>query len=224
MFVGHQAIGLAGRAKTPRISLGTWFLAINFLDLLFPIFLFLGWERAGIDPGITKLVPIDFEHYPISHSLVGALGWSVAFAVGYLFLARAETDPRARRWGSVLLGAGVFSHWVLDFLVHRPDLPTLPDGSKVGLGLWNVPAVELPLEAGLFVLGTVLYLRATRARDGIGRWALWGLLAFLLLSWLWVMFGPPPPSARALAWTALLGWLVPLWAWWVDRHRTDVAP
>jgi hypothetical protein len=219
MFVGHQAVGLAGRAKTPRISLGTWFLAVQFLDLLWPIFLLLGWEHVRISPGITRLNPLDFYHYPITHSLIGALAWSAAFAAGYLFLGK--TEPQARRRGAVLLGAGVFSHWLLDLVVHRPDLPILPDGPYVGLGLWNVPAVALPLEAALYAGGIVLYRRATRARDAIDRWGLWALLAFLLFIWLSGFFGPPPPDERSLAWFALSGWLIVPWAWWVDRHRSD---
>ncbi len=220
MFVGHEAVGLAGRTVTPRISLGIWFLSVQFLDLLWPIFLLLGWEEVRIAPGITKLTPLDFVNYPITHSLVGALGWSVLFGIGYLALGKAE--PAARRRGAMLLGAGVFSHWILDLLTHRPDLPILPDGPYVGLGLWNVPAVAVTLESALYALGVVVYLRATRARDAIGRWGLWSLLAFLPAAWLSALFGPPPPSERAIAWMGLFGWIVVAWAWWADRHRTQI--
>ena len=121
------------------------------------------------------------------------------------------------------MGAGVFSHWVLDFVVHRPDLPILPRGPYVGLGLWNVPAVGLTLEVGLFAIGIAFYLRATRARDAVGRWGFWSLVAFLLVTWLWGVYGDPPPSPRALAWIALLLWILVPWGWWVDRHRDNVA-
>jgi hypothetical protein len=218
MFVGHQAVGLAGRAKTPGISLGAWFLAVQFLDLLWPIFLLLGWEHVRIVPGITRLCPFDFYDYPISHSLVGALAWSAVFAAGYLIFGKAAAGERRR--GALLLGAGVFSHWLLDLLVHRPDLPILPHGPYVGLGLWNVPAAELLIEGAIYVAGIAIYLRATRARDAIGRWGLWVLLAFLLLIWLAGAFGPPPADVKAVAWGGLVGWLIPLWGWWVDRHRT----
>lgn len=220
MFVGHYAVGLAGRAKTPRISLGTWFLAVQLLDLLWPIFLLLGWEHVRIAPGITKLGSLDFYDYPITHSLVGALGWSVLFGIGYLFLGKTELP--ARRRGALFLAAGVFSHWLLDLLVHRPDMPILPHGPYVGLGLWNVPAVALPLEAALYAVGIVLYLRATRPRDAIGRWGLWSLLALLLFIWLSGFYGPPPPSERVLAWSALSLWIVVPWAWWADRHRSAI--
>ena len=221
MFVGHEAVGLAGRAKTPGISLGTWLLAVQFLDLLWPIFLLLGWEHVRIAPGITRANPLDFYDYPITHSLVGALAWSAVFGAGYLILSKSE--PVARRRGAVLLGAGVLSHWVLDLVVHRPDLPILPRGPYVGLGLWNFPVAELLVELALYAAGIAAYLRATRARDAIGRWGLWSLLAFLLVIWLSGVYGPPPPSERALAWFALVGWLIPLWGWWVDRHRTYAA-
>ncbi|HKI02121.1 MAG TPA: hypothetical protein VKK31_09080 [Thermoanaerobaculia bacterium] len=222
MFVGHYAVGLAGRAKTtaPRISLGTWFLAVQFLDLLWPIFLLLGWEHVRIAPGITRLTPLDFYDYPISHSLAGALAWSVVFAIGYLILGRGGAGPRERRRGALLLGAGVFSHWLLDFLTHRPDLPILPRGPYVGLGLWNVPAVAIALEAVLYGLGAFLYVRATTARDAAGRWGLWILLAILPVFWLAAVFGPPPPDERTLAGSALVLWLIAPWAWWVDRHRS----
>ena len=220
MFVGHEAIGLAGRAKTPWISLGTWLMAVQFLDLLWPIFLLLGWEHVRIAPGITKLCPFDFYDYPISHSLVGAFGWSVVFAVGYLFLEKSERALRSR--GALLLGAGVFSHWLLDLIVHRPDLPILPHGPYVGLGLWNSIA-ELWIEGALYVAGIAIYLRATRARDAIGLWGLWGLLVFLPVVWLSSLLGPPPPNDRALAWFALVAWIIPLWGWWADRHRTHLG-
>jgi hypothetical protein len=217
MFVGHQAVGLAGRARTPRISLGTWFMAVQLLDLLWPIFLLLGWEHVRIVPGITKLTPLDLYDYPITHSLVGALGWSVLFGIGYLALGKAALS--ARRRGAILLGAGVFSHWVLDFLVHRPDMPILPDGPYIGLGLWNFPWIALPLETALYAVGIFLYVRATRPRDAIGRWGLWSLLALLFVLWISSIFGPPPPDERVLAWSALSGWIIVPWGWWADRHR-----
>ena len=220
MFVGHEAIGLAGRAKTPSISLGTWLMAVQFLDLLWPIFLLLGWEHVRVAPGITRLCPFDFYDYPISHSLVGALGWSVVFGIGYLFLGKSERAPRGR--GALLLGAGVFSHWLLDLLVHRPDLPILPRGPYVGLGLWNSIA-ELWIEGALYVAGIAIYLRATRARDAIGRWGLWVLLVLMAAMWLSGPFSPPPADVRTIAWGGLvIGWLIPLWGWWVDRHRVRI--
>jgi len=220
MFVGHYGLGLTGKNLSPRVSLGTWFMAVQFLDLLWPIFLLLGWEHVRIVPGLMKLSALDLYDYPISHSLVGALAWSFLFATAYQIFGRGETSFRARRRSSILLGLGVFSHWVLDVLVHRPDVPILPHGPYIGLGLWNVPAVELPLESGLYLLGIVLYLRSTRARDAIGSWGLYVLLAVLLFVWLFGAYGPPPPpDPKPIAWGALSMWLMVAWAYWVDRHR-----
>jgi hypothetical protein len=221
MFIGHEAVGLAGRTKTPAISLGTWLFAVQFLDLLWPVFLLLGWEHVRIAPGITRANPLDFYDYPITHSLIGALGWSVVFGAGYLVLGRSA--PAERRRGALLLGAGVLSHWVLDLVVHRPDLPILPHGPYVGFGLWNFPLAEALVELILYGLGIAIYLRATRARDAVGRWGLWSLLVFLPAVWLSSLYGPPPPNARALAWFALVAWIIPVWGWWADRHRTRVG-
>jgi hypothetical protein len=219
MFVGHFGVGLAGKKAAPRVSLGTWFLAVQLLDLLWPIFLLLGWEHVRIVPGLMRLSALDLYDYPISHSLVGALVWSFLFATAYQVFGRGEPTFPARRRSALLLGGGVFSHWLLEVLVHRPDVPILPHGPYIGLGLWNVPAAELPLEAGLYAAGIVLYLRATRARDAIGSWGLYVLLAFLLVIWLFGAFGPPPPDERSLAWRAMSLWLMVAWAYWVDRHR-----
>jgi hypothetical protein len=217
MFVGHYGIGLAARGATRRASLGTWFLAVQFLDLLWPLFLLLGWEHVRLAPGITRLTPLDFYDYPISHSLGGALVWSALFALVYgLWGARGA----AGRWRTAcLLGLGVLSHWFLDLLVHRPDLPLLPGGPYVGFGLWNAPGVELPLEAALYLIGVFLYLRATRPLDAVGRHATWLLLLALPALWFAALAGPPPADVRALAWTSLVLWLFVPWAYWCDRHR-----
>jgi len=144
LFVGHYGLGLAGKKLSPQVSLGTWFMAVQFLDLLWPIFLLLGWEHVRIVPGLMKLSALDLYDYPISHSLVGALAWSFLFATAYQVLGRRATTFRTRRRAAILLGLGVFSHWILDVLVHRPDVPILPHGPYIGLGLWNVPPWSCP--------------------------------------------------------------------------------
>jgi membrane-bound metal-dependent hydrolase YbcI (DUF457 family) len=217
MFIGHYGVGLAGKTTAPRASLATWFAAVQLLDLLWPIFLLLGWEHVRIAPGITRLTPLDFYDYPITHSLVGAIAWSIAFAAVYRVVR-----PTAGGRTAALLGLGVFSHWLLDLLVHRPDLPLLPHGPYVGLGLWNLPAVAVPLELAIYLGGVALYLSSTRPRPGgtaAGRWATWLLLLALPGFWLAATFGPPPPDTRSLAWGGLLLWLFLPWAWWCDRNR-----
>jgi hypothetical protein len=220
MFVGHFGVGLGGKRIAPRVSLGTWFLAIQLLDLIWPVFLLLGWENVRITPGYTRMNPLDFYDYPLTHSLLGALFWSAAFALVYRLLHRRPGPGRLRV--PLLLGAGVLSHWVLDLVVHAPDLPVLPKmGPYLGLGLWNHPVAAIAIELALYVLGAALYLGATRARDAAGRFGLWTLLIVLGVIWLASLFGPPPPDEKSLAWVALAQWLFVAWGYWADRHRVE---
>jgi len=128
MFIGHFAVGFAAKRQAKTVSLGTLFLAVQFLDLLWPTFLLLGWEQVRIVPGITAVNPFDFTSYPYSHSLVAALGWSIAFAAIYWLIRR-------RAGNALVLALAVLSHWALDYVTHIPDLPvTIHGTTKVGLG------------------------------------------------------------------------------------------
>lgn len=215
MFIGHFGIGLGAKKAAPQVSLGVLFLAAQLLDLLWPTFLLLDWEHVRIEPGITKMTPLDFSDYPISHSLLLAALWGGLFGLIY-FLVKRETR------GAVILGLCVVSHWALDLLVHRPDLPLYPGNNAplVGLGLWNAPVLQILVEAAIFITGLVLYLRATQAKDRVGRYGFWGLIAFLVLVHLSNIVGPPPPDVKTIAWMAQSQWLLVLWAFWIDRHRT----
>jgi len=216
MFLGHFGVGMGAKALAPRVSLGTLFLAAQFVDLLWPTLLVLGIERVRIDPGATRVTPLDFAYYPITHSLAITILWGLAFALVYQALRRY---PR----GALILGAAVVSHWLLDAVVHRPDLPLYPGGPLVGLELWSSLAATLAVELLTFAAGIGLYLRATRARDATGIWAFWGLVAFLGAVYAANLFGPPPPSVQAIAWVGHAQWLLVAWAYWVDRHRDTVA-
>ena len=213
MFIGHFAVGLAAKKIAPKASLGTLFLSAQFIDLLWPIFLLIGLEHVRISPGNTAFTPLDFYDYPISHSLLTVMGWAIGFGLVYFAIRRY---PK----GAWILALGVLSHWILDLVTHRPDLPLAP-GSKTfaGLGLWNFYAATVLVELTLFLAGAIFYLRTTKAIDRIGRYALWSLLAFLLIIWLTNMFSPPPPNEQAIAYGSLLLWLVIPWAYWIDRHR-----
>lgn len=218
MFIGHFGVGFAAKPLAPRLSLGTLFLAAQFVDLLWPTLLLLGVERVEIVPGITRVTPLDFVHYPYSHSLLWVLGWGALFAAVCLLLRRS---PRA----AIVLGLAVISHWLLDLVVHRPDLPLYPgDPHPLGLGLWSSVAATLAVELPIFAGGVWLYLRSTEAKDAIGRWALWGLVALLLAIYAANLAGPPPPEVAAIAWVGQAQWLLILWAYWIDRHRRPVAP
>jgi membrane-bound metal-dependent hydrolase YbcI (DUF457 family) len=213
MYIGHFALGFAAKKVAPQPSLGTLFLATQFLDLLWPLLLLLGWEQVLIEPGNTVVTPLNFTHYPISHGFLPALIWGVLLGGIYWIVKK---DLKTALW----LGLLVVSHWILDLFTHRPDLPLLPGlDIKVGLGLWNSLIGTLLVEGGLFVAGVYLYATSTQAKNKTGRWALWGLVAFFIITYLGNLFGPPPPALEPIIYLALLQWLLIAWAYWIDRNR-----
>ncbi len=214
MFVGHFAVALGARHFTPDVSLGTLFLACQLADLIWPDFLLLGLETVAIVPGITVLAPFDFIHYPYSHSLVALTLWGGLFAGVHALLRRTTKKTAA------IIALLVISHWILDFVTHRPDMPiSLAGSSRFGLGLWNHPLVAIPLELSLFAAGVWIYVGQTVATNRTGRIAFWGLVLFLLVAYAANLLGPPPPSVTALAWSAQSLWILVAWAFWVDRNR-----
>ena len=216
MFIGHFALGLAAKKAVPEAPLPALLAAPELLDLVWPVFLLTGAETVRIAPGSTAFTPLDFTSYPWSHSLLMAAVWGALFS-GTLWLATRKTAVAAAVFGLVV------SHWVLDWVTHRPDMPLSPWGTaRLGLGLWNSRAATLAVEGAMFAVGVGLYATATRSRDRVGGFALWALVVFLLVSYLGAAFGPPPPDLRTLAWSSLALWLLPLWAFWVERHREMV--
>ncbi len=217
MFLGHFAVGFGAKAAAPNVSLGSLFLAAQFIDLLWPTLLLLGVEQVRITPVHPPGPPLAFVHYPLSHSLLAVAGWSLLIGLSYFFLRR-------ERPGAWVMGLAVLSHWLLDLLVHYPDLPLHPGASPLlGFALWSSPGIEMLLEGGLFALGLGLYLHVTRPRDRTGKWALAGLVACLVGIQLSNTLGPPPPSVTALAWVGQAQWLLVAWGYWVDRHRTPAG-
>ena len=216
MFIGHFGVALAAKKIAPRTSLGTLVLAAQFADVLWPVFLLLGIERVVIAPGATIVTPLDFISYPFSHSLLAIFGWACLFAGIYQIVRR---DAR----GAVCVWFVVLSHWVLDALTHRPDLQLYPDSSTyVGLGLWNSRFWTILVEGTIFFLAARRYARSTRPRDWIGTLAFRSFIAVLTLLYLFAIFGPPPPSDKALVFSALGIWLFIFWAYWLDRHRAAI--
>jgi hypothetical protein len=213
MFIGHFGVGFAAKRVAPQVSLGWLFVAAQFLDLLWPSLLLLGVERVRIAPGETAVAPLAFEHYPVSHGLLAAVAWALLVGLVYLGLRRD-------RGGAAVLALLVLSHWGLDAIVHKPDLPLYPGNSTlVGMGLWQSLAATLAVEGAVFAAGVWIYQRTTRATDARGGWGLWTLVAFLLIIQAANLAGPPPPSTAAIAWVGQAQWLLVLWAFWVDRHR-----
>jgi hypothetical protein len=214
MFIGHFALGFGAKRIAPEVSLGTLFIACQLADLVWPVLVLLGVEVLDIRPGITAVTPLDFVSYPYSHSLAALVAWGVTFAL----IHRAV---RHTRWAIAEILAGlVLSHWVLDVVSHRPDMPlTLRGTQRVGLGLWDSLPATMAVELGLFAVGVALYARATKPRDRAGRIGFIALVAFLAIVYLANLFGPPPPSPQAVAWSAMAMWLLVAWGYWLDGHR-----
>jgi membrane-bound metal-dependent hydrolase YbcI (DUF457 family) len=217
MFIGHFAVGFAGKRAAPRASLAALLFAALFADVLWPVLVAIGAEEVRIAPGSTVYTPLEFVSYPWSHSLLMLIIWGALFAAYY------RGKPDGARTGFVL-ALLVVSHWVLDWITHKPDMPLWPRGPRYGLGLWNSVNGTMAVEIVMFVAGVVIYSRVTRGRDRIGSigwWALVGLLGgFDLFD---SVSGSPPPSVKAIWISALVATAAILaWAGWVDRHR-DVA-
>ncbi len=214
MFIGHYAVGLASKKLAPRASLGVLIAAPILLDLLWPIFLLLGWEHVSVEPNPNPFLRLAFDAYPISHGLLAVIGWATLFAAIYFGLTRYKA-------GTLVIWMGVISHWVMDYIVHRPDLPLYAGGTRlVGLGLWNHRWATIAVEVVLFAAGIWIYLRQTKAKNKIGLYAFWGFVVFLVVAYGGAAFGPPPPaSVKKLAVVMLCTALLIPWAWWFDKHR-----
>jgi hypothetical protein len=214
MFIGHFALGLAAKRMVPRVSLAVLFAAVAWADLVWPVLVAAGIEQVRIDPGNTAFTPLDFVSYPYSHSLVTLVLWGAVLG----FIYRTATGKNGSTL--VVLTLLVVSHWVLDFLTHRPDMPLYPGGPKYGLGLWNSVAGTMLVELAMYGAGVWIYLRATRPLDGVGRWSCAGLLLFLLIAYFANIAGGPPPSVQVLWVSAISATAILLvWTWWTDRHR-----
>jgi hypothetical protein len=213
MVIGHYAAGMVAKRYAPRASLGTLIAAGAFLDLVWPVFVLLGIEIVTVTPGVTAVTPLTFVSYPWSHSLLMSAVWGALFAAFY-FVARRYVP------GAIAVGLLVVSHWVLDWLMHVPDLPLVPwGGPRLGLGLWHSLPLSMAVELIVFAAGVATYLRSTRTRDGKGAWGLAGMILFMLLIYVFALFGSPPPSASVVAWSDMGQWLVVALAAWVDSHR-----
>jgi hypothetical protein len=215
VFIGHFAVGFAAKRAAPRASLTALLVGSLFLDVLWPIFLWLGLERVRIAPGDTAFTPLAFESYPLSHSLVMSIVWAVVWGGVYF------AGTRYRR-GALWVGIAVFSHWVLDFATHRPDLPLFPwGGSKVGLGLWNSVGATAATEIAMLVIGLGLYLSAIRAKSWLGHLSLWSLVALLAYMYGSTVRGTPPPSVTAIKIMSTVLLVFVVWFIWIDRTHVS---
>ena len=214
MFIGHFGVGFAAKKVVKKTSLGTLFLASQFVDLLWPILLILGIEKVEINPVNTGLTPLNFVYYPFSHSLLAAIVWAFIFGLIYYLIKK---DLRSAIWCGLL----VPSHWILDLIVHRPDLPLWPGhGSPMfGLGLWSSIYGTIIIEVGIFLVGVYLYSKTTEPKNKTGSISLWILVIFLLLVYFMNIFGPPPNSIDAIGYVGLSQFILIAWGYWIDKNR-----
>lgn len=214
MFIGHfvPAFVAATLPKAPR--LGILFIAAQFVDILFFPFVMLGIEHMRIIPGFTATNPMDLYHMPFTHSLIGGAAWAAVFAAVFWSITKSRT-------GALIGAAVVLSHWLLDVLVHTQDMTLFGGDAKFGLGLWNYPIIEMPLELAITGAALGFYLGRTRAVNGATLRPAWLLGCVLLLAQLYNWFAPPPATfdiglpLSALAGYALCAWL----AFRLDRTR-----
>jgi membrane-bound metal-dependent hydrolase YbcI (DUF457 family) len=213
MFIGHFAVGLAAKKFDSSISLGTAFIAVQFLDLLWPLLVLFGIEQVDVDPGNTAFTPLHFVYYPYSHSLVFTCCWSILFGLLYYLITRKLNS-------SVIISLLVLSHWLLDLITHTTDLPLSPwSDMKMGFGLWNSIVFSIIVEVSLFLFGTYLYIKATTPKNRKGKILFWSLIIFLLFTYVSNIVGPLPPSGKDVALVAISMWLLVGWGYWIERNR-----
>lgn len=215
MFVGHIAVGFAAKRAAPKTSLGTLVLAAVLLDVLVWMFVVGGLEHITVRPGITATNALDLYDYPFSHSLLMSVVWGALMAGAYYTIRRYSR-------GALLILAAVVSHWVLDFVSHRPDIPLAPGLHRYyGLGLYNSRPAMLLVEGLLWLGGIVLYERATRSRKRAGLWSLY--VGVLILTWLWIgsLSGAAPQVSMVKMGIIDVIFLaiVVSWAYFVDKLR-----
>lgn len=218
MFIGHFSVAIAASAHPRAPRLGVLIAASQLVDIGFFALMIAGVERMRLEPGATVMNPMDLYFMPYTHSLLGSAAWALGFGLLVGAIMRSRT-------GGMIAGAVVLSHWLLDFLTHRPDLGLLGDSNKAGLGLWNHPAIAMPLELALIGGAFLLYARATRPRLPSGRWSLWAFAAVLLVMQAIDWFGPKPTELDAsLPVQALAAYgVATLLALWVGSTRERVA-
>jgi hypothetical protein len=211
MFVGHYGPSFAGSAIEKRIPLWLLFIAVQFVDVLWAIFVLLGIEKVRIVPGITASSPLDLYYMPYTHSLLAALGWSLLAFIACQMIPRL----RGARLGAIV-AAAVFSHWILDLIVHRPDLPLYDSVFKMGFGLWNYRLPAFLVEMAVLFGGAALYLKTVPRK---GRVIVF-VAVLAALQFVGTFAFPPPSSDRAEAITALFFYFfLALIAWWVDKGQ-----
>ena len=214
MFIGHYGPAFVGKTADRRIPLWFLFIAVQWMDVWWASLVLLGVEKVRIVPGFAAASPLDLYYMPYTHGLIGALILSAILGcVAALFFRAQPVRVFA------VIAAAVFSHWLLDFVVHVPDLPLWGDTMKVGLSLWRWAWISVPLEITILLAGAALYARYVPARPGGNIW-LWLFVGAMSAVEICNVWAPPPENARVVAITAILAYAVlALLAVLVDRTR-----
>jgi hypothetical protein len=219
MMVGHYGVSFAMKPTQERVPLWVWFVAVQWLDIVWATLVLLGIEKVRIVPGFTEATPLDLYYMPYTHGLPGSIVLSLVFG-GIVSLF-----TKGNRWMTVLLfAAASFSHWILDLIVHTPDLPLYDNAAKVGFGLWRHVAISLPLELIILCLGAWIYGRSAAFANARSRYKFWGFIVVLALLQFYANFGPPPPTSVGLALTGLASYaILAVIAAWVERGQATRA-
>lgn len=218
MFVGHYSASFLAKSLDKKIPLGVLFIAVQLVDVFWALFVITGIEQVRIIPGFTRSNDLDLFFMPYTHSLVGAVLWSVVAGIAYLLWR--DGKPGKGLFAATLIGFAVFSHWILDLIVHTPDLSLYDDTYKMGFGLWNLPVVAFPLEILILLGGLWLYMRSTKAVSAIGNYAMPIFVGFLVIVQTYALFGPAPSAPTSFAITSLVFYFgFSGVAFWLDRFR-----
>jgi len=217
MFVGHYAASLALKRFEKRASLGVLFLAVQFVDIVFFPLVLLGIERLNVVENFTQSTHFELVYMPYTHSLVAFLIWSgLAYAIFRWIIVKSHSV-------AAVVALAVMSHWLLDVIVHTPDMPLWSDASlKLGFGLWNNAIATYVLEAALLLAGLWLYMRSTKAVTKTGKYGMGIFVVLLLLINIANIFGPLGNDSKlALAVSALTAYfLFAAVAFWLDKNRS----
>ncbi len=195
MFVGHYGVAFATRGVEKKLPLWAYFLAVQWVDVVWTMLVFLGVERVSIQPGVNPSGPLVFDYYPYTHSLAAGMAWAAIAFMGY----RVITHMRGSQRVAAILALAVLSHWFLDLIVHKPDLDIYDESRKVGLGLWNHPVIEVIVEYMLLFGGMLFYFKKSTGLSVKRRIARVVLGIFMSLVQLAGSFGPPPPRVKAMS-------------------------
>ncbi len=217
MFIGHFAVGFAAKRLAPKTSLAVLLAAPLLADMIWPVLVLAGVEHVRIVPGDNPLLVLQLDDYPWSHSLLMLSVWA-ALGAGLWYVRTRDATA------AMVLAAGVLSHWVLDWVTHRPDMPLWPGGPEYGLSLWSSIAGTAVVEGVMFVAAVWMYAAATRATRRRGAIGFWTFVAFLAVAYVANLFSPAPPSATVIGVSAIIATAVCLlWVWWFDRNREPRA-